>query len=169
MIPLYGTLSMFTEPVGPSSSRRHLSSRLTASSKAWLRLLRQAGGATDPCSSPTGSLVKKRRKTQTPLTYMTAPWGWIRGWAKSSDLNSSFFADSQVESLCLIVTSKRFRFAFTPMFFICVGQFPLILCVSFPPCFPPSLPPSGSLSALWLRSFESECCRLSLSLSTPSG
>ena len=43
---------------------------------------------------------------------------------------------------------------------------PVIFCIPSPPCF---LPPSvGSLSALWLCSFESECCRLSFPLNTPS-
>lgn len=57
--PLRGTLSMLPGPLGSSSShRRCFSLQLTASSKAWLRLLRLAGGAADPWS-PTSSLVAK--------------------------------------------------------------------------------------------------------------
>lgn len=57
-----------------------LSLQLTASSKAWLRLLQLAGGAADPCSSPTGSLVAKHYWDPTDLNKFSS---WFRlSWSQ---------------------------------------------------------------------------------------
>lgn len=77
MIPCVARYPCFPEPAGPSSSLRHLISRQTASSKAWLRLLRLAGGATDPCSSPTGSLVKNHYWDPTDLNNCSSGLGLV--------------------------------------------------------------------------------------------
>lgn len=57
-----------------------LSLQLAASSKAWLRLLQLAGGAADPCSSPTGSLVAKHYWDPTDLNKFSS---WFRlSWSR---------------------------------------------------------------------------------------
>lgn len=160
--PLYGTLSMFPEPAGASLQPQTPHLAANSFTKAWLRLLRPAWGATDPCSSPTGSLARKKRHYWDPTDLNKYSSGLLLGLKVR-------------QYLCFLL--KRHVFAsprpVSPSFswHLLVTSLPFFPVFPFPPCFllSPSSPSSaGSLSALWLCSFESECCRLSF-LSTPPG
>lgn len=133
MIPLRGTPSMLPGFLGSSSShRRRFSLQRAASSKAWLRLLRLAGGAADPRSSPTGSLVAKHYWDPTDLNKFSS---WFRfSWSPS-----------KVSSCCVCISiplpySAHLKASvtlplFSAPFFLLPSRLPLSACLTSSPPF----------------------------------
>lgn len=142
MIPCVARDPCFQSLQGPSSSRRHLISQLTASSKAWLRLLLLAGGATDPCSSPTGSLVKKHYWDPTDLNNCSSGFGVRAEWLVKRT-SKVIFVILQGESLSLWISLPQTLYVcLSCILFTSLGKFTLIFCISLPPYVRPTLPPS---------------------------